>query len=182
MPNWTNNQITISGDKKSLKKFIKDAIKDENGEYHLSSWNQIPETFLKYDTTNHPNGEGLKVGKAWYDGLGYHDEIVTDELIEEFKKATKEQKEKYGVIGWYDYNCLTFGCKWDSEVQVKDSIDRENLITLITDTPWTTPNNWLISLSEKYPKLTFNNVAHYEEGFVEEYSYEEGVEKYVMEI
>jgi hypothetical protein len=181
MPNWTYNTIRVEGSKDSLNKFMTDGLANahkpekegDNPQLSLSSWIPTPETFLKYDTTNHPNGEGLKVGDKWWDGLGPHgDKVVTEELIEEFKQATKEQAEKYGVVGWYDYNVKTFGCKWDSEVRVENINDTE--INLSADTPWSAPDKWLRTISEKYPELTFHLHALYEEGFWEDLDYKEG--------
>ena len=180
MPNWTCNTITIEGSKDSLNKFIADAVernpecrdKEDKPQYSLSSWIPTPETFRKWDTTNHPDGQGLKVGDKWYDGLGDHNQLVTEELIEEFKKATEEQREKYGVVGWYDYNRKTFGCKWDSEVFIDAVTDTE--IRLSTDTPWSAPENWLRTISAKYPGLTFHLHAEYEEGFWEDLDFKEG--------
>jgi hypothetical protein len=175
MPNWTFNQIRITGEKAHLDKFMADAIRHEDNAsgFSLSSWLPIPETFLKYDTTNHPYGEGLRIGEKWWDGLGDHgDQVVTKELIEEFKQATKEQREKYGVVGWYDYNLKTFGCKWDSEVIVDSVCDDE--INLSADTPWSAPENWLRTISKNYPELVFNLHAIYEEGFWEEMNFHNG--------
>lgn len=171
MPNWTYNYITVRGSKEDLNKMMNDAEKTD-GVLNLSSWFPIPETFKKYDTTNHPNGEGLRVGEQWYDGLGNHDALVTEELIEEFKQATKEQREKYGVVGWYDYNCKMYGCKWNSEVNVESQTDDE--VVLTCDTPWSAPDAWLLRMSDKYPTLNFHNHAEYEEGFWEDSDYEDG--------
>lgn len=168
MPNWTYNKIVVKGEKKNLDKFMNDAIRHEGeAPLSLSSWLPIPETFLKYDTTNHPDGQGLRVGEKWWDGLGDHgDQVVTEELIEEFKKATTEQREKYGVVGWYDYNRKVFGCKWDSEVNV--DYEGEEIINLSADTPWTAPEAWFRTISKNYPELVFYVKSTYEEGFWEE--------------
>ena len=181
MPNWTYNTIRVEGSKDSLTKFMTDGLANahkpekegDNPQLSLSSWIPTPETFLKYDTTNHPDGKGLKVGDKWWDGLGDHgDKVVTEELIEEFKRATEEQRTKYGVVGWYDYNVKTFGCKWDSEVRVDGINDTE--INLSADTPWSAPDKWLLTISEKYPDLTFHLHADYEEGFWEDLDFQEG--------
>ena len=173
MPNWTYNRIAVKGEKKNLDKFMSDAIRSEAGGLSLSSWLPIPETYRKYDTTNHPDGKGLKVGEKWWDGLGGHgDQVVTEELIEEFKKATAEQREKYGVVGWYDYNLKTFGCKWDSEVEVDYEGEKE--IALRTDTPWSAPEQWLRTISKNYPELKFSVHSTYEEGFWEDVDYQAG--------
>ena len=175
MPNWTFNTITVKGSKENLDKFMTDAERyGEDKHLSLSSWMPTPETFRKWDTTNHPNGEGLKVGDKWWDGLGSHgDEVVTEELIEGFKQATKEQREKYGVVGWYDYNVKTFGCKWDSEVEVLSEGEEEIILT--SDTPWSAPETWLRTLSKNYPDLGFHLHAEYEEGFWEDLEFCEGL-------
>ena len=172
MPNWTFNTITVRGNKESLKKMMADARVYPNGSLSLSSWFPVPETFIKYDTTNHPDGKGLKVGEEWWDGLGKHEGVVTEELIQEFKDATREQREKYGVVGWYDYNCKMYGVKWDSELTVESKGETE--IVLAGDTPWSAPDAWLMRMSEKYPDLVFENHAEYEEGFWEDTVYENG--------
>ena len=174
MPNWTYNRIAVKGEKKDLDKFMNDANRNEEGGFSLSSWLPIPETFKKYDTTNHPDGKGLKVGEKWWDGFGdHHNQLVTEELIEEFKRATAEQREQYGAVGWYDYNCKVFGCKWDCEVEVESKDDEE--IVLTTETPWTAPEQWLRTISKNYPELTFSLFADYEEGFWEEMDFRNGL-------
>lgn len=177
MPNWTYCTIQIQGQKEDLERFMKDAVRREDGTLALSSWIPTPETFEKYDTTNHPNGEGLKVGDKWWDGLGQHDALVTEELIEEFKRATEEQMRKYGVVGWYDYNILTFGCKWDCEVTIEDEGD--TFISLATETPWSAPEVWLLTLSRRYPELTFGLHADYEEGFWEDSVFQGGMKDFL---
>ena len=163
MPNWTYNVITIQGSKSDIDKLMNDAVKKEDGHLYLSSWFPVPESFLKYDTTNHPNGAGLRVGDKLWTGLSnLNGPIVTEELIEEYKKATREQKEKYGVVGWYDYNCKYFGCKWDSEVEIEEREDEQ--VVLRTDTPWTAPEMFLLRLSLRYPDLYIRDNADYEDG------------------
>ena len=173
MADWTNNRITIKGSKEDLAKMMGDAIRDKDGNLKLSSWFPVPETFKKYDTTNHPNGKGLRVGKK----IDKDDDstIITKELIEEYKQATREQKELYGVVGWYDFNLQTFGCKWDCEVYVESEKDDE--IVLITDTPWEAPEAFLHSMSERYPALSFCNHASFDDGCWEERLYENGSEE-----
>lgn len=174
MPNWVYNTITVKGNKEDIAKMMNDAVKGENGIMNLSSWFPVPETFIKYDTTNYPDGKGLKVGEDWYDGLGPHEGKVTEELIEEFKQATKEQREKYGVVGWYDYNVLMYGCKWNSELNIEEQYDEEIVFT--AETPWGSPERWVKRMSEKYPELTFHLYAEYEDNWWEDKYYQAGEE------
>lgn len=165
MPNWTYNNIKVTGPQESVDTFVK------HGETHLkhyndgtehvamSSWFPRPETYDKYDTTNHPNGEGLTVGKHYsWDNSG---PIITEELIEEFKAATKEQQEKYGAVGWYDWDCKNYSCKWDMEI---DIIHTDEALVLDFKTPWSAPYKWLVKVSKDYPDLLFTMAADYETG------------------
>ena len=152
MPNWVNNNIIIKGKNELIEQFLSDAQKDQNGHLSFSSWIPIPETFLKYDTTNYPNGEGLVIGEK----IPFKDDspIVTEELIEEYKAATKLQKEQYGVVGWYDYNYFTFGCKWNCQIDIEGKTDGE--LSLYCETPWGSPSFFISNVSEQYPELLFN--------------------------
>ena len=178
MPNWTFNTITVRGSKEDLKKMMNDAEKTD-GVLNFSSWFPVPETFIKYDTTNHPDGKGLRIGEEWYDGLGAHEGNVTEELIEQFKQATKEQREKYGVVGWYEYNCMMYGCKWNCKLKVDGQYDEE--ITLVSETPWSSPDAWLLRMSVKYPTLKFHNHAEFEEGYWEDSDFSEGCQNVCAE-
>ena len=170
MPNWVNNNIIIKGKNELIEQFLSDAQKDQNGHLSFSSWIPIPETFLKYDTTNHPNGEGLVIGEK----IPFKDDspIVTEELIEEYKAATKLQKEQYGVVGLLDFNCKTFGCKWDCQLDVDSKTDGE--LSLYCETPWGAPMNFFITMSKRYPELSFNIISNYEMTHKEEYIIEKG--------
>jgi hypothetical protein len=172
MPNWTNNSISIQGPKEVLDKFIADGKPNEDGEYSFNSWIPIPETYRKYDTTNHPDGKGLTVGEH-VDHFDKDSPIVTEELIEEYKQATKEQAEKYGAVGWYDWRCMYYGCKWDMTFDVMDRTSDTNLCIQV-DTPWSAPSEFLLTISERYPELSINAYSVYEEGEWETIEFHDG--------
>lgn len=175
MPNWVDNIVTIKGKKEDIVKVLSDAKKYENGTIRFSSWIPVPETFKKYDTTNYPNGEGLEIGER----VGYEKDspIVTQELIEEYKAATKLQMEQYGVVGWYDYNCKTYGCKWDCPVEIMSR--SEDALTLSCETPWSAPNIFFLTMSERYPNLLFHTISSDIE-YREESLFEKGVATLLM--
>ena len=172
MPNWTRNEITITGPKEVLDKLTADAVLNEKGEYEMSSWFPIPETYHKYDTTNHPNGERLVVGEEFHDGLG-NSGIATEELIEEYKQATKEQREKYGAVGWYDYNCKYFGCKWDMNFETFERIS-DTAISINVETPWSAPAVFFMRLTKRYPEIELTVYSEYEDGPFERIVYRNG--------
>lgn len=192
MPNWTFNTITIRGSREELDRLYNDGMNNRKPDYKgemrlfLSSWIPTPQTFLEYDTTNYPNGEHMKIGEEFRPGLQgakYEGEIITAEMIEDYKRATKEQKDKYGVVGWYDYNLRTFGCKWDSDIYEMSKVNEDGIeyaIEITCDTPWTAPEMFLLTLSKKY-EVVIELRAEYEDGYWLETEYEDGGVSYSEE-
>jgi hypothetical protein len=195
MPNWTYNNIRVTGPKESLDTFRREGEAHpkhyEDGTEHvaMSSWFPRPETYDKYDTTNHPNGERLVVGEhLGWDKTG---PIITEELIEEFKAATKEQWEKHGAIGWYDWDCKNYSCKWDMPVDVLEFdegepipvelTETEGILVLDFKTPWSAPYKWLAKISKDYPDLLFTLAADYETGEWEIIEFRNGEDKLIKE-
>lgn len=158
MPNWTENRIIISGDSEKIKKFLNDGVKNSAGNYHFGSWIPIPETYAKYDTTNHPNGKGLVLGKK-DDFTGI---VTTEERLKEFIEATEYQKKTYGAIGWYDWNVKNYGCKWDEEMELLEGIDNNEYITFLTATPWNSPIEFVRTIVQRY-KFRITMYSHFED-------------------
>lgn len=151
-------------------------------ELTMRSWLPMPQTFIDYDTTNkllpldkliYFDTNGI-LGKNFPNDLEVLrrarniDEIPTELLLrlQEFyddyknkwEKAKVEQQEKYGVVGWYEYNIKTLGTKrntvlYDFDILINNN--NEILITFKTDTAWSMPMEWLQTLNEKYKDLTF---------------------------
>lgn len=90
----------------------------------------MPETFLLYDTTNYPKN---------------------------YPNAVKEQQEKYGVVGWYDYNKQTLGVKWNFDLTEVDLQPLELsgiwMFGMDIETAWVYPDQWLIRIQKMVPEL-----------------------------
>lgn len=171
MANWCYNTYVVKSTTKNVLNFVNEGLKNKGLEprenvkeaiktlwssngVSMATFRPIPETFLKYDTTNK---------KHLRDSLDYETKeplFKTDEEYEiyckEYDDAANYQKETYGVVGWKDYNCrIGFGCKWNTEVELTNfEIDEEKGITTLYmsgETPWYYPVFWL-----KYIKNTFN--------------------------
>ena len=99
----------------------------------------MPETFLLFDTTNHPD---------------------------QYPDAAKEQKEKYGAVGWYDYNCLTLGTKWDFDLQevILEEVAGWCELSFDIQTAWDYPDQWFIAINKLVPELivSFTVLGYYE--------------------
>lgn len=184
MPNWSYNTIALQGKKETVHEFIKLGLRNSNletsddiqkdfalllkeGQTKIVKGDSIgrdttkpaevclgqflsartflpmPDTFLMYDTTNHPDA--------------FPAEIV------------KEQKEKYGEVGWYKYNLLTLGTKWN--FGLKDHDEEPELEEVGTDTwrfrfycetAWSMPLAWCGAMKKQFPELAIVIMAHEE--------------------
>jgi len=145
MPNHITNIITIKGDEARVREVL-DFVKDGDALFSLNKIVPMPETFKKYDTTNHPNGKGLEVGYP----VGIEDDgpLVTEELIQEYKLATAEQRVRYGVVGWYDWRIANWGTKWDAY-----DISKGDDGTIMFCTAWDAPEPVIKALSAKFPDV-----------------------------
>ena len=171
MPNWSFNYYAVksaTGNVLNLvnegrrnlgmqtKYNIKDAIEslwDGKNNVTMATFRPIPETIVKYgtikkmerDATDYDTGEPV-----------FNSDEEYETYSRKYEEAVKYNEATYGVTNWREYNCLVgFGCKWDSEVNLKSyDIDNANGITTIyldSDTAWSYPYRWL-----KYIKKTFN--------------------------
>lgn len=143
MPNYVTNKIVLIGSDENIKKVIA-FVKSDESVFDFDKIVPMPETFKKYDTTNHDNARQMRVGEP----LGWGGPIVTEEMIEEYKQATKEQMEEYGVVGWYDWSCKYWGTKWNA---VSPELHDPNSFTF--DTAWSAPIPVLIALSKLFPEV-----------------------------
>jgi len=167
MPNWIFSTATFSGTEEAVHKLIKIGLGhsglpstgDLRQDFNLlvaegkspeldkeaqrvvmtkgltaRTFLPIPETYILYDTTNHPN---------------------------RYPDAAKEQQEKYGAVGWYDYNCLTLGTKWDFELTNVELEERDNRWLFYTDieTAWDYPAQWFVAMKGLVSELNVDFIV-----------------------
>lgn len=85
--------------------------------------------------------------------------MMHPELVEEYKKyvrgykrAKAYQAKKYGAVGWYDWNCKNYGCKWSMEIErwaVVKETDDCFCLSAFTETPWSPPIAFFDFLNKK---------------------------------
>ena len=73
-----------------------------------------------------------------------HPELILEyeKHVRGYKRAKAYQQKKYGVVGWYDWNCENYGCKWDEKLDNWElQCEREDFIVLSAriETPWSVP-------------------------------------------
>lgn len=149
MPNWSFNYIALKSDKKTINSFIRFGLQnigiepqeDLNKNFELlleqakkenvtlRTFLPMPETFKKYDTTNCP---------------------------EEYPEQASYQKGFYGAVGWYDYNILTLGTKWNTEMQdieLNEYNDEDCRFYFYSKTAWVYPEAWCFNMKRIFPNL-----------------------------
>ena len=169
MPNWVNSCFSLQGSKDTIHNFIKLGLTNSN----LETSNDIEKDFeklLKEATTKTVIGKGT--GKEVND---LTDEIFlsmrtfrpapdtflkydTTNYAEIFKDEADKQRAEYGVVGWYDYNCLTLGTKWNAELtdcSLKAFDEKPDYyhFDFCLDTAWSFPFAWCKYIKEKFPDI-----------------------------
>ena len=147
MPNHIATILRIEGTQAQIEA-VKNFIKGEDRAIDFNKIIPIPETFRKYDTTNHPAGRGLEVGQP----LGWEKDspIVTGEMLAEYKDATIQQMTEYGCVGWYDWSLRYWGTKWNA-YDTEDSGD-----AILFNTAWSFAYPVVLALSEIFPEVVLS--------------------------
>ena len=185
MPNWVNNKMMIVGKREDILKMFAKAepmMFDGHLCYTLHSFIPMPQTYKDVDTTNSLN---CFLYKKEEELRAEHHELPACELkklfednkqkyIDLYENAKKYQKETYGVIGWYDWNCLNIGTKWNAEVISVEEFDRliknsggcdELDIHCYIETAWTPPTPFFEKIIKENPKLYFDIWCDEESGY-----------------
>ena len=143
MPNWCSNELTISGDKEAISRFVAGVKKDDSQELMLI------ESYL-------PCPEELTVTMSG----GFADKNSPEAL--ELAAKQKSNIEKYGHKDWYDWCCANWGTKWaDSETDGGDIYNDGTTVSYSFQSPWSPPEEAFRQISAMFPELTF--VLSYEE-------------------
>ncbi len=172
MPNWVMNELTcIFQIKEEL-----DAFKNKaNTEGLYNSFIPMPtvldgtrcphldpDVFIAQVNKNRGTKfltlEGIKLaGEKW-------DAEIATQLIQNLKAF-----EETGYHEWYAWNLDNWGVKWDAHDCKSKELTDFNTIIFNFNSPWGTPEHFVIKLSKLYPNATFEmvsgsieNDSHYE--------------------
>ena len=125
MPNWCQNTLKITGDKKELIKFKKKA-KSYNTKLSLAKL--YPE----------PDYSKVRVKPTF-------PSIINDPSTHKKKYVNKKQ-------AWWDWRIQNWGTKWDIEAELTDN---GTGLCYDFDSAWSPPVSWIKKVSKDYPKLQF---------------------------
>ena len=135
MPNWCNNNLTLTHEDPAMIQRAYDAL--ERGEF-LNEFIPVP--------------EDLKITSG-YLGSGPEQE--------ELERQTKANVEKYGYGNWYDFSVGEWGTKWDVGGDGQSDIHPDGkMLHTYFDSAWSPPVNAYYKLEE----LGFTVNAMYYEG------------------
>lgn len=164
MPNWCENKLAVSGKKKDIINFLK-VSEEHGGKFIFNNYLPMPETFIKYDTTNRMRKRNAVSGEDKTPLFKSDEEY--ENYCKEYKEAIKYQKENYGVVGWYDWSVKNYGTKWDIGEDTAPDIEElklslasagdedETSITLYFDTAWSPCVEFVENIFKNYPELVF---------------------------
>ena len=135
MPNWCNNNLTLTHEDPAMIQRAYDAL--ERGEF-LNEFIPVP--------------ADLQITSGY---LGSGDEQ------KELERKTAENREKYGYGNWYDYCVGEWGTKWDVGGQGQSDIHPDGkMLHTSFDSAWSPP----VYAYEKLVELGFGVEAMYYEG------------------
>ncbi len=146
MPNWCNNNLTLTHEDPTMIKRAYDAL--ERGEF-LNEFIPIPEQ--------------LKIVAGC---VGDPDEQ------KKLEEATARNVEELGYGNWYDFCVGEWGTKWDCGEQGASDIHPEGrMLHTFFDTAWSPPVNAYVKLEELGFKV---NAMYYEGGMAYAGAYGDG--------
>lgn len=154
MPNWCENRLVVGGKKKDIVSFLH--YKEGAGKFLFNNYLPMPQTFLDYDTAN-----------PKYTREGFSSDEEYNAYCDGYENALKEQKEKYGVVGWYDWCLKNYGTKWDifdydapfikelenQLIGLDDDVETE--IEMRFCTAWSPCTNFVENTAPLFPTLVF---------------------------
>ena len=135
MPNWCNNNLTLTHEDPAMITRAKEAL--DRGEF-LNEFIPVPQA-LK-DTVSGSMGEDHR---------------------EAHEAQQAANREKYGYSNWYDYCCGEWGTKWDVGGDGQSDIHPDGkMLHTSFDSAWSPP----VNAYEKLVELGFGVEAMYYEG------------------
>ena len=142
MPNWCWNLLQVTGNRAGLAEFKKKAktkeVRDDKGELSSIGSDLSLNNFV-------PMPKELNIDRGYFGD----DKLKQSEV----DRIGKENLKKFGAKDWYDWHVQNWGTKWDVEATLQSKSG--DMLEYWFDSAWAPPVQWLVSVSEQYPKLKF---------------------------
>ena len=125
MPNWCENNVTISGDEKKVKEFIK-FVSSKKSKFDFNKIYPMPKEL-----------EGTVSG--------------SESLKPDRQKENSEWwKVQYGADNWYDWRRMHWGTKWELDTEWIEVDIKKDSVKYQFDTAWCPPLGILEKLDWKF--------------------------------
>lgn len=155
MPNWCQNTLNVSGDKKDIRNFKLKARghTQSYNDFRGIEWPLFDDIRLKAMLSAVPE-PGNVVDLSFHSLYPVPDDFLRfpydDKHAVELGKKVGEER----LYGGYRWENLHWGCKWgscDSEL----FLEEDCFLQYEFSTPWGPPNEFLQRVSEDWPNLSF---------------------------
>ncbi len=125
MPNWCENDVTISGDEKKVKAFIK-FVSSKQSKFDFNKIYPMPKEL-----------EGTVSG--------------SEDMKPDKQKVNSELwKVEFGADNWYDWRNMHWGTKWGLDPNGIGMVDEGDYVEYSFDTAWSPPLGILEALDRKF--------------------------------
>jgi|TARA_R100000458_G_C8183193_1_gene179482 hypothetical protein len=140
MPNWCENRVMISAEKKEdMKEFKKKAFKENKTDgAEIFQFNNLI-----------PMPEELDIMSGFTNNK---------EKKKELEKKQKENVKKYGFKDWYDWRNAKWGTKWDVEAMTEYEDDKS--LEMEFETAWAPPTEVYYHIYKNFPNLEISWFYH----------------------
>lgn len=138
MPNWCSNELTVTGDKEAISRYVAGIQMDNDTESPMLIESYLP-TPLELTTTM---------------SGGFSDKSSQEAL--DLAAMQQSNIDKYGHKDWYDWNIANWGTKWsDSDTDGGDIYNDGTTVSYTFQSPWGPPEEAFRRISAMFPELTF---------------------------
>lgn len=149
MPNWTTNELRVSGKTADIKRFIT-KVRGNCSVFSLDRILPMPKV-LRGISSGHN-----KIGGLWCNRWRDLGPSGAPEPISEAEQKSIE-KITGGCTTWYDWCCKNWGTKWDTvraEAPHKHIGKHESWVIYKFNTAWGAPMPVLIAVSKLFPDVS----------------------------
>ena len=162
MPNWSYNNLSITGSAEKMKEFYDIALKpniNNDITFCFSNFFPMPE---KIKNTIAPSASAL--GKKWINAdtskirditisemLGSKSDVELIPCENNTQEKCDALKKEFGADNWYEWNIIKYGTKWD--IDADDYVKADEEFNVNFDTAWSPPTQFLYNLQKMFPDL-----------------------------
>jgi len=150
MPNWCQNEVTVTADTKgTLQNFI-NFVKSSDVEFSFQSIMPMPS-----ELTGTCSPVQICTVEEYHDWIRKHQPTYDFEGRPITKQMSVRFKKQYGTDNWYDWCNNNWGTKWDTASVYVDKF-ADTTIHYSFDTAWLPPVGVYSALVKLFPDLHFS--------------------------